>query len=83
MGEPEGKKPLGRHRLRWEDNIKMDLQEVGRLKMSGDISLLRLYGFMPCTGETLSGKGCIFRLKVRPDLHIMVFWSVTWCSLVE
>jgi len=26
---PEGKKPLGRHRHRWEDNIKMDLQEVG------------------------------------------------------
>jgi len=29
VGKPEGKNPLGRHRLRWEDNIKMDLQEVG------------------------------------------------------
>jgi hypothetical protein len=29
VGKPEGKKPLGRPRLRWEDNIKMDLQEVG------------------------------------------------------
>ena len=29
VGKPEGKRPLGRHRLRWEDNIKMDLQEVG------------------------------------------------------
>ena len=29
VGKPEGKKPLGRHRHRWEDNIKMDLQEVG------------------------------------------------------
>jgi len=28
-GKPEGKRPLGRHRRRWEDNIKMDLQEVG------------------------------------------------------
>ena len=28
LGKPEGKKPLGRHRHRWEDNIKMDLQEV-------------------------------------------------------
>jgi hypothetical protein len=28
-GKPEGKKPLGRPRRRWEDNIKMDLQEVG------------------------------------------------------
>jgi hypothetical protein len=29
VGKPEGKRPLGRRRLRWEDNIKMDLQEVG------------------------------------------------------
>jgi len=28
-GKPEGKRPLGRPRHRWEDNIKMDLQEVG------------------------------------------------------
>ena len=28
MGKPEGKRPLGRPRRRWEDNIKMDLQEV-------------------------------------------------------
>ena len=27
--KPEGKRSLGRHRRRWEDNIKMDLQEVG------------------------------------------------------
>jgi hypothetical protein len=29
VGRPEGKRPLGRHRRRWEDNIKIDLQEVG------------------------------------------------------
>jgi len=29
VGKPEGKRPLGTPRLRWEDNIKMDLQEVG------------------------------------------------------
>ena len=29
MGKPQGKRPLGRPRRRWEDNIKMDLQEVG------------------------------------------------------
>jgi hypothetical protein len=29
VGRPEGRRPLGRHRRRWEDNIKMDLQEVG------------------------------------------------------
>jgi len=29
VGKPGGKRPLGRPRRRWEDNIKMDLQEVG------------------------------------------------------
>ena len=29
VGKPEGKRPVGRPRRRWEDNIKMDLQEVG------------------------------------------------------
>jgi hypothetical protein len=29
MGKPEGKTPMGRLRCRWEDNIKMNLQEVG------------------------------------------------------
>jgi hypothetical protein len=29
MGKPEGKRPLGGSRRRWEDNIKMGLQEVG------------------------------------------------------
>ena len=29
MGRPEGRSPLGRPRRRWDDNIKMDIQEVG------------------------------------------------------
>jgi hypothetical protein len=29
IGKPEGKRPLGRPRRRWEDNIKMDLREIG------------------------------------------------------
>jgi hypothetical protein len=29
VGKPVGKRPLGKPRLRWEDNIKMDLQEDG------------------------------------------------------
>jgi hypothetical protein len=32
VGKPEGKRPLGRPRRRWEDNIKMDLQEVGKVR---------------------------------------------------
>jgi len=40
VGKPEGMSPLGRPRLRWEDNIKMDLQEVGG---GGDWMELALY----------------------------------------
>jgi hypothetical protein len=29
VGKPEGKRQLGRPRLKWKDNIKMDIQEVG------------------------------------------------------
>jgi hypothetical protein len=32
---PEGKRPLGRPRRRWEDNIKMDLREIGSMGRTG------------------------------------------------
>jgi len=35
VGKPEGTRPLGRPRRRWEDNIKVDLQEVGCGGMDG------------------------------------------------
>jgi len=38
VGKPEGKRPLGRPRRRWQDNIKMDLQEVE----SGGMDLIEL-----------------------------------------
>ena len=38
VGKPEGKRPLGRPRRRWEDNIKMDPQEVG----CGDMDWIEL-----------------------------------------
>ena len=38
MRKPEGKRPLGRPRLRWEDNVKIDLQEVG----CGDMDWIEL-----------------------------------------
>jgi hypothetical protein len=38
MGKPEGKRPLGRPRRRWVDNIRMDLGEVGW----GDVDLFWL-----------------------------------------
>jgi len=39
VGKPEGNKPLGRPRHRWEDNIKMDVQEVEWGALSGLIWL--------------------------------------------
>jgi hypothetical protein len=39
VGRTEGKRPLGRPRCRWEDNIKMDLQEVGWGSWTGSIWL--------------------------------------------
>jgi hypothetical protein len=38
VGKPEGKRPLGRPRRRWEDNLRLDLQEVG----SGDVDWIGL-----------------------------------------
>jgi hypothetical protein len=29
VGKPEGKRPVGRHTHRWEDNIRMDIREIG------------------------------------------------------
>jgi hypothetical protein len=40
-GKPEGKRPLGRPRRRWEDNIRMDLREIGKGGMDW-IDLLRI-----------------------------------------
>ena len=34
-GRPEGRGPLGKQRLRWKDNIKMDLQQVGWGQLTG------------------------------------------------
>jgi hypothetical protein len=38
IGKPEGRRPLGRPRCRWEDNIKMDLGEIG----FGDVDWIHL-----------------------------------------
>jgi hypothetical protein len=38
VGKPEVKRPLGRHRIRWDDNIKIDLLEVG----CGDMDWIEL-----------------------------------------
>jgi hypothetical protein len=38
VGRPEGRRPLGRHSRRWEDNIKMDFREIG----FGDVDWIHL-----------------------------------------
>ena len=59
VGKPEGNTPLGRHRRRWEDNIKMDLQEVGCggmdwIKLAQD----RVAGTSECSNEPSSSIKC-------------------------
>jgi hypothetical protein len=39
VGKPEGKRPLGRPRRRWEDGIRMDLREIGL----GDVDWIQLF----------------------------------------
>jgi len=54
LGKPEGKKPLGRHRHRWENNIKMDLLIVGCGGMGWidlDQDRYRLAGTCECGNE--------------------------------
>ena len=48
VGKSEGKRPVGRPRLRWEQNIKIDLQEIvygsmGRIKLAQDRDRLRAF----------------------------------------
>jgi len=39
VGKPEGKRPLGRRRCRWEDNLRMELREIWWEELSGCIWL--------------------------------------------
>jgi hypothetical protein len=56
VGKPEGRRPLGRPRCRWEDNIKMNLREVGCGAQTGLIWLrLRTDGGFYVYGDKPSG----------------------------
>ena len=50
VGKPEGTRPLERHSRRWEDNNKMDLQEVG-LGGKNCIDLAQVAGTCECSNE--------------------------------
>ena len=57
VGKPEGKRPLGRPRRRWEDNIKMDLQEV-RCGGMDWIELAQVAGNCECGNESSGSIKC-------------------------
>ena len=61
VGKPEGKRPLGRPRRRWVDNIRMDLQEVG-------------CGYMDWIG--LAQDRDMWRTLVRAVMNLRVAWNV-------
>jgi hypothetical protein len=54
LEKPEGKRPLGRPRRRWEDNIKMDLREIG-LDVVDWIHLAQGYGPVTSSCEQDNG----------------------------
>jgi len=57
LGKPEDKRPLGRPRHRWVDNIRMDLQEVG-------------YGYMDCTGLAKDRDRCRTLVSAVMNLRV-------------
>ena len=73
VGKPEGKRPLGKPRCRWEDNIKVDMQEVGCCAWTGMMWLMLgkmagssdLYNFTACPFAgiprncTCAGRFCV------------------------
>jgi hypothetical protein len=50
VGKPEGQRPIGRPKLRWEDNIKMDYQEM-RCEDMDLIALAQMAGTCECGNE--------------------------------
>jgi hypothetical protein len=70
VGKSEGKRPLGRPRHRWEDNIKMDLQEVGCGGMAGTCECgNEYYGSIKCRNFLTSWK--LVSFSRRTPLHRM------------
>ena len=68
VGEPEGRRPVGRPRRRWVDNIRMDLQEVG-------------CGYMDWIGLAQDGDRWrtlgseVMNLRVLGCLQNRIFWK--------
>ena len=58
VGKPEGKRPVGRPRRRWEDNIKMDVQEVGVWTGSSWLRIGQVAGTCECGNEPSGSIKC-------------------------
>jgi len=58
VGKPEGKRPLGRPRFRWEDNMKTDFQEVGCGGGEDWIDLAQVAGTCKCGNEPSFSMKC-------------------------
>ena len=60
VGKPEGKRPLGRPRLTWEENIKMDLQEMGCgfMDNQGGSRYRQVAGTCECGNEPMGSIKC-------------------------
>ncbi|KAJ4428965.1 hypothetical protein ANN_25961, partial [Periplaneta americana] len=69
VGRPEGKRPLGRPRRRWEDNIKMDLREVGYddrdwINLAQDRDRWRAYSFNKDPEKPGTEAALIHRIRI-------------------
>jgi hypothetical protein len=80
VGKPEGKRPLGRPRHRWEDNIKVDLQEVG----CGGMNYIELAydregaGICECGNESSDSIKC--KEILHPLQNVLLFNDSALCD---
>ncbi|KAJ4444356.1 hypothetical protein ANN_06148 [Periplaneta americana] len=91
VGRPEGKRPLGRPRHRWEDNIKMDLREVGYddrdwINLAQDRDQVRAYvrAAMNLRGATPESQICtarsVYKWKTGDVLEAGIEWTYSCVS---
>jgi hypothetical protein len=80
VGKPESKRPLGRPRHRWIENIKMDLSEIGLggvdwIGLAQDMYRLQMGSSCEHSNEPLGSIKCW-----EPTEWLHNLWPLTWCS---
>jgi hypothetical protein len=76
VGRPEGKRPLGRPRLRWEDNIKMNLREKG----IGGANWIQL---AQDKVQWRAFVNTVMNLRIRFHKESKIFWQAVWQSAFQ